>query len=294
VHAVYPAAPGRTLDGRYTLVRRLGRGGTSSVWQALDQRLDRLVAVKLLEQTDEPDAAERFDREARITARLRSPHLVELFDYGFDGGQPFLVLELLEGRDLASRLREQGPLSVSEATRIVEQVAHVLALAHASGIVHRDVKPANVFLCAPWGVVKMLDFGAGKNLLDGRSLAGTACGWTIGTPAFMSPEQIDGRSTVGPWTDVWALACVAYTALAGSVPFAATASSGVVQRVLEDDPEPISGHGLPAALDAVFAWGLAKEPAVRCRDALAFATALHEATRTGLTPSSSFARSWAV
>jgi eukaryotic-like serine/threonine-protein kinase len=271
-----PAVPGRTLDARYTLLRTLGKGATSSVWVALDHRLDRTVAVKLLDPAADEAVSCRFDREARITSRLRDPHIIELFDYGTDADQPFLVLELLHGQTLTAHLREHRRLQLHELTAVIRQAARGLAVAHATGIVHRDVKPSNLFVCARDGLVKLLDFGAAKSFADVHPGVSTAPGWTIGTPLFMSPEQINARQPLGPWTDVWALACVSFLALTGTTPFYARRSMQIVQRILEEEPSRPTAHGLHPSLDSIFAWALAKDIGDRCSDPLAFASALDD------------------
>ena len=208
------------------LDRELGRGGMGAVWSASHLTLDSRVAVKfiaaeLLEHSQ--DALARFQKEGRAVARIRSPHVVQVFDLGVLGdGTPFIVMELLDGESLEELLdRNRRALSPSEALPILEQVGKALEHAHAAGIVHRDIKPANIFLTRS-GIdltVKVLDFGIAKQTSLPQVSAATATGTMMGTPEYMSPEQVVSAKDVDYRADLWAFAVVAYELLVGSAPF---------------------------------------------------------------------------
>ncbi len=211
------------VDNRYLLLRRLGQGGQARIHAAIDTRLERRVAVKLLDSVRDMlnQGGERFEREARALSRLRSQHTVRVFDYGISEDemgdpQPFIVMELVEGEALKSRL-SKGPLDVVDAVEVVLQTAEALDEAHRYGIVHRDVKPANVIV---WDTVRriravLVDFGV-ASMADGRNI--TLTGAMIGSPRYMSPEQVRGEPA-GPEADVYALGVMLYNALVGKPPF---------------------------------------------------------------------------
>jgi serine/threonine-protein kinase len=211
---------GAILAGRYRLDAPLGTGATATVWRAHDEMYDRTVAVKLVKSpgaADPMDASERLRREARAAARLDHPNVTYVFDYGEtslrDGvTQPFLVMELLEGESLEQRLG-RGPLPWREAVDVCAQVADGLDAAHAAGIVHRDVKPANVFLARD--AVKVLDFGIAATAWDPSM---TRTGQVVGTPWYLAPERLVGKPA-GPTSDVYSLGCVLHHALMGTPPF---------------------------------------------------------------------------
>jgi serine/threonine protein kinase len=204
------------LAGRYRLVRSLGRGGFSEVWQAEDRVLGRAVAVKVFTgHAGQPDLVARFHREARTVAGLRHPNVVSVFDAGTDEGVPFVVMELLAGPSLDELLATRGPLPVEVALGYAEQAAAGLAAAHAAGVVHRDIKPANLVLDSD-GTLKVVDFGIARLAEASSSL--TATGVTFGTPAYLSPEQAAGQPA-GPRSDLYALGCVLYALLTGAPPF---------------------------------------------------------------------------
>jgi serine/threonine-protein kinase len=218
------AAPADVIAGRYELTRELARGGMGAVWFARDRGLERDVALKLIlaEGADSTSAVERFTREARLLASLSSRHVVHVFDFGVDGRSPFLVMELLHGEDLGARLKRQGRLTPEETAHLSGQIARALAGAHERGLVHRDLKPGNVFLAQIDGeeVVKVLDFGIAKSLdfaVDGGEL--TKTGALVGTPQYMSPEQIRAAKRVDHRSDLWSLAVVLYRCLTGQLAF---------------------------------------------------------------------------
>src|SRR5690606_30567652 len=203
---------GRLLNGRYRLHSLIGRGGMAEVWRGEDLRLERRVAVKLLGESTDPDRLARFRREARTVARLSHPNIVTGHDLGVDGGVTYLVMELIEGTSLATRLAK-GPLTVGDAVAIAGQVCDALAAAHAAGIVHRDIKPGNILL-TPAGTVKVCDFGIAR-LLHASPTQLTTTGTVIGTSEYMAPEQASGAPVDGR-TDLYALGCVLYAMLTGS------------------------------------------------------------------------------
>ncbi|RKG95265.1 protein kinase domain-containing protein [Corallococcus carmarthensis] len=213
---------GRPLGGRYALERRIGGGGMGAIWRAVDLQLQRHVALKLIASdvvARTPEAHRHFEQEAQAVARLRHPHVVQVHDSGVDGGVPYIVMELLEGEDLETRLTQQGRLSPARVAALVTPVARALAAAHAAGLVHRDLKPANLFLAHVDGeeVVKVLDFGLARSLLPTGAPA-QAEGLT-GTLRYMSPEQLRADPDLDARADLWSLAVVLYRALTGQFPY---------------------------------------------------------------------------
>ncbi|HEX9185578.1 MAG TPA: serine/threonine-protein kinase [Vicinamibacteria bacterium] len=265
--------PGSRI-GRYEIVREIGRGAMGVVYEARDPALDRTVALKVIRPTAGDDSAraaeERFLAEAQIAARLQHPGIVVVHDVGIDGasGSMFIALELLRGRTLAD-IGEEGPLDWRTVMRLVAQVARALHHAHLQGVVHRDVKPANVVVL-PSGEAKVTDFGIAR--LESARQRLTSKGEFIGTPLYAAPEQasheeVDGRA------DVFSLASVAYTLLTGQSAFFAPTIPGIVHRVVYEEPEPPSHHvaGLPPEVERVLARAMAKDPARRYPTAEAFA-----------------------
>ncbi|MFC7616319.1 serine/threonine-protein kinase [Actinokineospora soli] len=204
------------LAGRYRLLRKLGEGAMGVVWHAVDVRLDREVAVKQLRTTaPDPQARDRAFREARIAARLRHPHTVTLYDVVDDGsGPPLLVMEYVPSHSLAAELTAHGPLPPTRVARIGAQIASALAAAHTAGVVHRDVKPANILLDTD-NTAKITDFGISRATGD---ITLTARNVLAGTPAYLSPEAARGEPPA-PTSDVFSLAATLYTALEGTPPF---------------------------------------------------------------------------
>ena len=250
---------GRTL-GRYRLETLLGRGGMAEVWRASDTKLARTVAVKVIHASyaQDPHFAERFLREARVVASLEHPNILPVYDFGDEDGIPFLVMPHLAGGTLRDRLRGR-PAPIGVAAAWIRQLADALDAAHAAGVLHRDVKPANVLLgkddrlfLADFGIAKMVETLTGL----------TATGVVVGTPVYMAPEQAQGQSA-SPATDRYALAVVAYEILAGRPPFDGENPLSLMHQHVSTPPPALSSRvsGLPSGLDAVFERALSKNPA---------------------------------
>jgi serine/threonine-protein kinase len=265
--------------GSYQLEEKLGEGGMGEVWRARHRLLARPAAVKLIRRAPvsgpagdlSEDLMRRFEREARATATLRSPHTVELFDFGVSpDGALYYAMELLEGLTLDALVRRHGPVPAERAIFILRQVCHSLSEAEARGLVHRDIKPANIFLCRhgeDYDFVKVLDFGLVTSLDDEPALAATrTLGHQIrGTPSFFAPEQVLGREVDGR-TDIYALGCVAYWLLSGSLLF--TDESPIAQAMHHaQTPAPRlaerAAQLLPEALEETVMACLAKDPGSR-------------------------------
>jgi serine/threonine-protein kinase len=259
----------RLLDGRYAVHHRLARGGMASVYLATDTRLDRRVAVKVMHPglADDPEFVARFNREARAAAGLNHPDVVSVYDQGTDDGHPFLVMEYVPGHTLRDVLRERGRLSPGEALAVMDHVLAALAAAHASGLVHRDVKPENV-LVTPDARVKVADFGLARAAASVTMTSAT--GPLIGTAAYLAPEQVrDGTSDAR--SDVYAAGVMLFELLTGAPPFSGDSAVSVAYRhVNEDVPEPSSRvGGIPAELDALVLAATARDPFERPSDARA-------------------------
>jgi len=260
--------PGYILANKYRLLSLLGRGGMGSVWLAERLEWGSHVAVKLMDRVSEarPDVLVRFQQEARLAANLRSSHVVQVLDDGRDAstGTPFIVMELLVGETLAQRLARVGRLSPAETSRVVTHVARALGLAHELGMVHRDLKPDNIFLVRndDEETAKVLDFGIAKwqsesFLLDAPTTTGTA----IGTPSYMSPEQIQDSKRVDYRADLWSLAVIASECLTGRHTFEADNLLKLALQICNEPPRLPSSLGVvPAGLDAWFERATARPP----------------------------------
>ena len=260
---------GSTLSDTYEIIRVLGEGGMGRVYEARHTRLTgKRFAIKVLhpEYTRQPEVVSRFQREAEAAASLRSPHVVGVYDVGktYDG-RPFIVAEYLEGKELAEHLAAVGKLPVPQAVRIVRQICKALVLAHAKGVIHRDMKPENVFLqgdmSAPLATV--LDFGISKTG-DGRGTNLTKTGMIMGTPSYMAPEQARGER-VDHRADVYAVGAILYAALTGKRPFDHADPMVTVTAVLTRDPPPPRSiePTIPEALELSIQRAMAKDPAQR-------------------------------
>jgi eukaryotic-like serine/threonine-protein kinase len=251
---------GALLAGKYRLEMLLGEGGMGFVWSAYNRELERPVAIKLMRAGRNGQRfAERLRLEARAAARLAHPSIVRIYDVAVtEAGEPFLVMELLTGETLASALA-RGPLDGARAVQLILPIVDALALAHERGVVHRDLKPQNVFLCTEGDQCqpKLLDFGIAK-LGDGGPRL-TEDGMVLGSPHYMSPEQIAGEE-VDASTDIWSLCVVLYRAVAGVTPFSGADKRAVMDSILRDAPAPIpDALRVDAGLRDVLRWGLGKD-----------------------------------
>ncbi len=274
-----PSLPstGDTFDGKYRVEREIGRGGMGAVFEAEHLRLERRVALKLLhpDVLEDSNAVERFLREARAAARLSSAHVVRVYDVDITPeGVPYIVMELLDGRDAAAELSAPGLIPLKAVVQILRHAAIAMREAHALGIIHRDLKPSNLFLCRVDGdfVVKVLDFGISKITNEAQN-ALTMPHVVVGTTHFMSPEQL--RGTTDARTDIWALGVIAYQLLTGVLPFRGSATA-VIASIFTDVAPPLVGYrpDTPAALVTIVERALEKEPARRFQSVGAFAEAL--------------------
>ncbi len=270
------------MFGPYRIEAVLGRGGMGEVYRAYDTAQQRMVALKVLlpSLAGDPQYTERFRRESEIVAQLREPHVIPIHRHGEIDGQLYLDMRLVEGDHLGRVLRD-GPLDPPRAVSVAEQIAAALDAAHADGLIHRDVKPSNV-LCAgggqPTDFVYLVDFGIARSV-DGAGL--TTTGVMIGTLDYMAPERF-GPGRIDHRTDIYSLACLFFECLTGRRPFEAPEQHGLIRAHLQDPPPALASvrAGLPAALDAVIARGMAKHPADRHPSASAFAADI----RAALTP----------
>lgn len=284
-----PPYSGMQVGSSVVLKRQLSQGGMGSIWVGEHRGLQIDVAVKFLsaELARDEGAGERFKREAAAAARVKSPHVVSVFDQGVtDDGLPFIVMELLEGEDLGKRIARFGPRPLSEVVAIVNQLARALGTAHAQGIVHRDIKPDNVFLIEADGelFVKLLDFGIAKRATD-DALNVTKTGVMMGTPYFMSPEQVLSAKAVDARADVWSLGVVVYVALTGRVPFEGETLGAVCCAIVAGELEPVTRRrrDLPRALDGWFDHALHRDVDARFESVRDMAAALELAA--GVSPS---------
>ena len=262
-------SPGLTLGSRYTLTERIAAGGMGEVWKARDSRLEREVAVKVMRPSaaDEQEFVDRFRDEARHTAALSHPNIATVYDYGEDDGNAFLVMELVDGLPL-SRLIARGAMNPERVRSIMGQAALALAAAHDQGVVHRDVKPANI-LVTPEGRVKLTDFGIAS---AGDGSTHTKTGEVLGTPHYLSPEQATGKGATGA-SDLYALGIVAHEMLTGRKPFEGTSAVATALMQVNDAPPPLP-PGTPPDLRAAVERCLDKDPDRRPESAAALAASL--------------------
>ncbi|MEO7330492.1 MAG: protein kinase [Minicystis sp.] len=272
--------PGAILAGKYEIVRALGSGGMGLVFEARHLRLNQGVAIKLLrpEVRAIAEVTVRFEREGRACARLQSPHVARVLDVDvLPDGSPFMVMELLRGRELGNELTVRGPLPIREAVGYVLQACTGMEEAHRAGIVHRDLKPSNLFITELDGrrVVKVLDFGISKLAEDVQSSVTTTAS-AFGTPLYMSPEQVRSVKHVDARTDLWSLGVVLYELLVGEPPFIHDSATAILAAIIADKPKPVRERRpeLPAGLAAVVMKALEKNPAARFGSARELAAAL--------------------
>ncbi len=243
--------------GRYTIKERLGRGGMASVYLAHDPRFEREVAIKILPQevADDTTFRQRFEREARAIAALEHPAIVPVYDFAEENGQPYIVMRLMKGGSLAERIKN-GPLSLLEAGRILERLAQALDAAHQRGIIHRDLKPGNI-LFDEYDNAYLSDFGIAHIAGSGSTLTGTG---VIGTPAYMSPEQVQGGEKLDARSDVYSLGIILYQMLTGQAPYQADTPARVMMAHILDTPTPILSlqPDLPPECETIIQKALAK------------------------------------
>lgn len=279
--------------GSYQLVERLGSGGMGEVWRARHQMLARPGAIKIIHpealgggnDVSAAIARRRFEQEAQATASLKSPHTIDLYDFGVtDGGDFFYVMELLDGLDLRTLVEKHGPVPVARASCLIRQACHSLMEAHARGLIHRDIKPANIFICRhglEYDFVKVLDFGLVKRTSDAESNTAqlTGAGMAPGTPTFMPPEMArDGRA-LDARTDLYALGCVAYWLVTGQLVFEGDSPMAVIIRHVQDPPPPPSTRTelpIPPEFDRIILECLEKDPERRPQTAEKLSRRLEE------------------
>jgi serine/threonine-protein kinase len=263
------------INGRYRVGRRLGQGGMALVYAGHDLLLGRDVAIKTLrpEFASDPAFRARFEREARAAAALSHPNIIDIFDVGEEGGQPFIVMELVRGKSLREIIAAEAPFHSNDVAELLEQVGSALDYAHARGYVHRDIKSGNI-LVDEHGRARVVDFGIAKGLADADL---TETGGGFGTVGFISPEQAEGLMAT-PASDVYSAGVVAYEMLTGSLPFPAETPIGVAMRHVNDPAPPPSRArpGIPPQVDAVVLRALEKDPTRRWPSAGAFASALRD------------------
>lgn len=271
---------GQTIGGKYLLEARVGEGGMGSVWRARNLALDVAVAVKVVAGTSDLESLRaRLVREARTAARLRHPAIVQIFDVGETAqGDPFIVMELLEGETLGQLLHAETRLPAPEAVQLLLPIADALHAAHARGLVHRDVKPDNVFIVRDSAQIqpKLVDFGIVK--FEGKKDQHdqiTERGTFVGTPAYMSPEQARGHEELDRSTDIWAFAVTLFESVTGDVPFAAENYNALLRTIVEEPAPSLAALGVgDERLDSIIAVGLSKDPKQRWPSMQAFASAL--------------------
>ena len=258
---------GIVLDGRYRVDTMIATGGMSAVYRGLDLRLDRPVALKIMDSRYAGDQQflTRFQREARAVARLKDPGLVAVYDQGLDGQHPFLVMELIEGGTLRELLRERGPMPPHAVAAVLGPVLGGLAVAHRAGLVHRDIKPENV-LISDDGDVKIADFGLVRAVAEAKI---TSTSVILGTAAYLSPEQV-ATGDAGPRSDVYSVGILAYELLTGTTPFTGDSALAIAYQRMDNDVAPPSSviAGVPSQFDELVLQATARDPAERYADAM--------------------------
>jgi serine/threonine-protein kinase len=293
------------LDGQFQILQKIGTGGMGSVYRASQAAMNREVAIKILHPklAGRKDLTSRFRREARAMSQLTHPNTVKVFMYGEleEDGSLYIVMEMLEGRNLNQRVRRGGPMPLGQAANVLIQVCGALDEAHRMGIVHRDLKPENIFLSQQGGIEnfpKVLDFGLAKvteRQMQPGSVILTQEGMVFGTPEFMSPEQAQGK-TLDARSDIYSLAVILYEVLTGKLPFDAKSPMEYIQKHVMEPIIPLSSRapeaGFPAELDVILNKALSKEPGGRYQTAAEFAEALRPfaADDTSDSPHSSLQR----
>jgi len=279
----------RTLAATYDVEREIGRGGMGVVYRAIDKRLKRPVAIKLLppELAFRRDIRQRFQREAETAAQLSHPHIVPIYSVDEIGNLVFFVMACVDGDNLATQLRTRGPLPPEDVRRYLIEVADALAYAHGRGVIHRDIKPDNILIDALDGRAMVTDFGIARAAEGGEGARLTATGLAIGTPAYMSPEQASGDRDVDGRSDLYSLGVVAYQMLTGEPPFTGNTTPVLLVKHLSEVPVPVEERrpDTPPMLAAMVMRLLEKDPEHRFQSAADFAQVL----RSGIVPPASMA-----
>jgi serine/threonine-protein kinase len=282
-----PNFQGTTVAGRYLVERLIGQGGMGSVWAGRHVTLDQLVAIKFVHPklAGSAEALRRFDTEAKAAARIKSRHAVAVYDHGVtEAGQPYIVMEYLEGESLEQAILRRGKLPLNEVAEIVQQAARALHTAHQAGIVHRDLKPDNIFLARDSEAgtrgysVKLVDFGIAKMVHDqaASGASATQAGMVLGTPHYMSPEALTSSAPVSAASDIWSLGACAFSAVCERVPFEGDAIGDVVLKVCAA-PLPVPSQiqpSLPKSFDAWFERACSRDPKRRFASVVELSDAL--------------------
>ena len=278
-------APGAIVAGKYRLDAVVGEGGMGAVWSATHTGLGQAVAIKFIsrEFVTSPEALRRFDAEAKAAAQLRSRHVVQVFDNGtLEDGTPYIAMELLRGENVYARVHRAGPVPLPEALEILSQCCKALGRAHAAGIVHRDIKPDNIFLAQTEEegiLVKILDFGIAKFATAPNDHSSTRTGAVLGTPLYMSPEQARGLKTIDYRTDLYSLGLVAYTMFTGNLAFSSESFGDLLLQICTAPLPSLCANApwLPGPMEPWFQRACAREPLNRFGSAQEFADALRAA-----------------
>ncbi|HKY03988.1 MAG TPA: SUMF1/EgtB/PvdO family nonheme iron enzyme [Blastocatellia bacterium] len=279
---------GRVLAERYKIVAKIGEGGMGAIYKAVHTKMDRVCAIKLLTSlsTDSEAAVERFKREARMASSIDNPHAVTIYDFGeAEDGLLYLAMEFIEGRQLTDIMKNNRVIGGARVVHIVEQVAEALGAAHSLGIVHRDLKPDNIMICrkgAESDYVKVLDFGIAKTIADDGNENLTKTGFVLGTPVYMSPEQLSGEK-LDARSDIYSLAIIVYEMLSGKLPFEGDTAHSIMIKRLTSSPVPLRNvsPNVSDAVDRVVMEALARDPENRLPTVSAFASELRQAVQVG-------------
>ncbi len=279
---------GRVLAERYKLVEKIGEGGMGAIYKAVHTKMDRVCAIKLLTSlsTDSEAAVERFKREARMASSIDNPHAVTIYDFGeAEDGLLYLAMEFIEGQQLTDMMKNKRIIGSARVVHIVQQVADALEAAHSLGIVHRDLKPDNIMICrkgAETDYVKVLDFGIAKTIADDGNDNLTKTGFVLGTPVYMSPEQLSGEK-LDARSDIYSLAIIVYEMLSGKLPFEGDTAHSIMIKRLTTSPVPLRNvsTNVSDAVDRVVMEALARDPENRLPTVSAFASELRQAVQVG-------------
>jgi eukaryotic-like serine/threonine-protein kinase len=281
---VTPLEAGSTFAGKYLIDGVLGKGGMGAVYLATNQAIGRRVAIKVLvaDLSDREDVKQRFELEARAAAVINHPGIVDVLDMGETAeGEPFIVMEYLEGATLKAVFKKHGIFSPAEAVGVIAPLLDALAAAHHANVIHRDIKPANIFLCTrPQRLVKLLDFGISR---FGQSTGLTHSGTAVGTPKYMAPEQVMGERTLGPGADLYSVGAVMYELLGGRAPYDADSDIATLAKLLKEEHAPLATvrPDLPSKLCAFVDELLVKDPERRPKDAARVKAHLQTLVKSG-------------